>query len=281
MTMTRCLLVVLLCAGLAAGTGLAAERDRLAQARHQYLSQEYERVIKLLTPLVNSPAATIADKVEAYELLGLSYLILGETPSAREAFENLLGLDPAHVLHDPSGSPKLQRFFESVKARFVPGYQSRSPVTLEHAAPTSAVAGRMVELAVLVSQGKQAVAEVQLRWRRSGLLSYDMIRFQRRGQSLSCSFALPADPTGYRLEYYIEARDSSSQVLTRLGSPEQPLGLEVAGRAASHGEPFYKRWWFWTIVGGVVVGAATTGAVLGSRKSAPSGNLPPGVWQLP
>jgi hypothetical protein len=275
------LLALLLLGAAPAAGARAADRARLAEARQQYLAQEYEQVIRLLAPLVSSPTATISDKVEGYELMGLSYLILGENKSAREAFENLLGLDPGHVLRDPSGSPKLRRFFEAVKQSFVPGYQPRARVTLEHSAPAKATAGQAVELVAVVVQGTQEVAEVQLHWRRSGLLSYEAARMQRRGKDLSASFVLPTDPSGYRLEYYLEARDGSGQVLTRLGAPDRPLGLEVKGAAGpTRGRPVYKRWWFWTVIGAVVVGGAVTTGVLVSRETAPEGNLSPGIIRL-
>ena len=35
-------------------------------------------------------------------------------------------------------------------------------------------------------------------------------------------------------------------------------------------KPAYKKWWVWTIVGGVVVAGVTTGLVLGLPKSAPT-----------
>jgi tetratricopeptide (TPR) repeat protein len=255
------------------GEALASERGRLTQARRQYMSQEYERVVRLLAPLVQSPLATISEKVEAYELLGLSYLILGDTKLAREAFENLLGLDPGHQLRDPSDSPKLRMFFESVKEAFVPGYKGRSVlVTLEHSAPTVATAGRRAEFGVLVAEGGKDLGVVQLRWRRAGLVTYEVAPMTRNGQQLSVAFLLPADATSYKLEYYFEARDTRGQVVTRLASPERPMVLVVGG-APRPPQSIFRRWWFWTIIGVAVVGVVTAGAVVGSIDRVPEGNL--------
>ncbi len=267
----RTLLVAALLA-VVGGDALATQRGRLAQARKQYLSQEYERVIRLLGPLVQSPLATISEKVEAYELLGLSYLILGETKRAREAFEDLLGLDPGHQLRDPSDSPKLRLFFESVKESFVPGYKIRSLVTLEHSAPTGATAGRRVELGALIVEGGKEVGQVQLRWRRSGLLTYEVASMARSGQQLLAGFILPDDTSGYKLEYYIEARDTRGQVAARIASPERPMVLTVSG-GARPSQSILRKWWFWTIIGAAVVGGVTAGVVVGTAKRVPTGNL--------
>lgn len=245
--------------------------ERLKAARREYVGQEYERVIRLLTPVAQSPMATIGEKVQAYELLGLSYLILDDKRRARDAFENLLGLDPGHVLRDPSGSPKLRRFFESVKESFVPGYQAHATVTLEHSAPTSAVAGRTAEFAANVVRGERSVRNTLLRWRRAGLLTYRTVEMEGTGPLLA-RFTLPQDSTAYKLEYYIEARDRGGNTVARVGSPEEPLRVTVAG-TPRRARPFYKRWWFWTAVGAVVVGGVTATAIVLGTESAPVGNL--------
>jgi hypothetical protein len=259
--------------------GAQPERSRLAQARKEYLAQEYERVVRLLVPLVASQVATISEKVDAYELLGLSYLILGETRRAREAFENLLELDSGHVLRDASGSPKIQRFYESVRESFVPGYRTRAPVTLEHTASTGAVAGRRLEIGAHVAQGAKEIGQVLVRWRRAGLLGYESVAMRRQGAQLVVGFVAPEDTSAYELEYYIEVRAPGGQTLTRVGSPDRPLTITVSGAPARR-VPLVRRWWFWTAIGVAVVGGATAGIVAAVRETAPDGNLSPGVIKL-
>ncbi len=271
----RGLLVLLVLAScLASAAAAASEKEKLELARRQYLAQEYERVVRLLQPLVGSPLATISEKVEAYELLGLSYLILGENKRAKEAFENLLELDPGHVLRDASGSPKIQRFYESVRESFMPGYRSRGGVSLEHAAPTGAVAGRRVEIGARIAQGGKELGSVVVRWRRAGLLSYASVSMRREGTNLTATFLAPTDTAGYQLEYYLEARDPGGHVLSRVGSPDQPLVIAATGVPART-EPLVRKWWFWTAIGAVVVGGLTAGIVAGVRETAPDGNLDP------
>jgi hypothetical protein len=272
-------LAICLLLGAAALADAATHRNALAQARREFMSQEYERVIRLLTPLVESPLATISVKVEGYELLGLSYLILGEKKRARESFENLLELESSHVLRDPSDSPKLREFFEDVKRSFVPGYKVRSPVSLEHAAPSGATAGRRVEIGALILKGGREVRQVILRWRRSGLLTYEAAPMRRQGAQLLVGFVLPEDVTSYRLEYYLEARDGTGQVLRRVGSPERPMVIMVAG-AVRRSESVLRKWWFWTIIGAAVAGGVTAGIVAGTASRIPQGNLPPKVVDL-
>lgn len=253
----------------------ADARQSLQRAQQAFNKQDYERTLKLLQPVAVDPQATVSQKIDALELMGLSYLILGDQKRARESFENLLGLDASHQLRDPTESPKLKLFFESVKAAFLPGYDPKRKAQLEHRAPHAATAGRKVEFSAQLTSGAALVRSVVLRWRRDGLLTYRQVtmRVDAGGRRVA-SFVLPDDTSGYLLEYYIEARSSAGHALARLGAPGHPLSLRVSGaaRRVSKGQPFYKRWWFWTLVGTAVVAGTTTAIVLG-RERAPTGTL--------
>ena len=246
----------------------------LKRAQVAFNKQDYERTLKLLQPVTVDPQATVSQKIDALELLGLSYLILGDEKRAREAFENLLGLDASHQLRDPTESPKLKLFFESVKAAFLPGYDPKRKAQLEHRAPRAATAGRKVELSAQLLSGAAQVESVVLRWRREGLLTYRQIAMSKHdGNRRVAFFLLPEDNSDYQLEYYIEARNRIGHALARLGSPGHPLTLRVSGAPRRiKNSPFYKRWWFWTLVGTAVVVGTTTAIVLG-RERAPSGDL--------
>jgi tetratricopeptide (TPR) repeat protein len=71
-------------------------------------------------------------------------------------------------------------------------------------------------------------------------------------------------------------------------APEAAMTLTTTEttEAAVDRKPWYKTWWFWTITGAVVAGAAAAGIAVGVSQrqkapDAPAGNLPPGVVQLP
>ncbi|PIE18249.1 MAG: hypothetical protein CSA65_05910 [Proteobacteria bacterium] len=255
----------------AAGAAPGPVAKALKRGKRAFDKQQYERTLKHLQPVATAPQATISQKIDALELLGLSYLVLGDNTRAREAFENLLGLDPAHQLRDPTGSPKLQQFFRAVKEHFLPGFDASKRAQLEHGAPRAAKAGRRVELEVQLLSGA-AVRTIVVRWRRSGLLTYRGARARKRDRSWVAAFLLPRDSAGYQLEYYIEGRSKSGHVLARLGSPGHPLTLEVSGLPRRRSAPVYKRWWFWTAIGAAMVGG-TVAAIVLSRERAPEGSL--------
>jgi hypothetical protein len=86
------------------------------------------------------------------------------------------------------------------------------------------------------------------------------------------------NPGGHEVEVFHEGYSTYRTKL--VASPGQQV--QVAGEPQSlvkivrvevdKSPPVYKRWWLWTVVVGVVVvGAAVTGGVLGSRSDGVSG----------
>jgi tetratricopeptide (TPR) repeat protein len=267
----------------------AAESDpagevqrRLEIGERRYLDQDYRAAVEVLAAVLGDPVATNAERARAFEYIGLSWLILGKPKKAREAFEDLLSIDPHYTLTDPSRSPKLRQFFEQVREKFVPGYGGgpAGQAELEHDAPRGAVAGRPIEIAAVVQRSETPVAQVTLQARQRGLLTFSGRPLTPTDGAFRLRFTPPADPAGYVLEYYLEASDERGRVLGRIGSPERPIALEVRGAQAARDRLWYRRWWVWTLIG-VGAGALVVGAAVGATQGrAPDGSLPPGRVSL-
>ncbi|MDB4967530.1 MAG: hypothetical protein JWN44_3219 [Myxococcales bacterium] len=257
-----------------------AVRARLAEGEKRYQDQEYRAAVEALTAVVKDPVATRDLRARAYEYLGMSFLILGKKPRAREAFEELLAIDPHYTLSDPTHSPKLREFYDDVRASFVPGYgHSGGEAELEHDAPTGATAGRPLEIKAVVIRGAPLVQSVTLHARRRGLLTYGANAMRGQDGRFQSSYTPPRENDSYTLEYYVEARDEKGRVVARVASPERPIALPVQG-APIPPLPWFKRWYVWAAVGAVVAGAAVGGIVYGTSERAPRGSLPPGQVSL-
>ncbi len=270
--------VILLSAFPATADPVAEAKAKLAEGLRRYDAQEYKKAVDLLTQVTRDAAAPRALRARAYESLGMALAILGRQERAREAFEDLLAIDPGYQLSDPSLSPRLRALFESVRKSFVPGYaRGAAEAELMHAAPPGAVAGRPLELAATAVAGARAIAVVMLRWRRQGLLGYHAEAMQGAGGRYTAKVLLPDEVADYTFEYYLEGLDGQNRVVARVGSPEAPLALPVRG--APPLVPWYRRWWVWAVAAGVVVAGATIGVGVGvgvSANRAPEGSLPPG-----
>jgi hypothetical protein len=251
---------------------------------------EYREAIRILRPVRLSPKATQAQKLRALELIGISYLILGDSARAVEAFEDLLTIDASYQLKHDDGSPKIRTFFDDVKRKFVPGVGKTTDIQLEHSAPPDATAGRPVEIDAVVRGRIQKVAQVILRWRQRGVLTYGSAEMRRVGKSQvgrrqserwRARFTPPASRTGYAVDYFVEARNAAGGSVGRVGNPETPLELGVRGGAGGEvddggGRPWYKRWYVYAGGAAVLGGIAATAVILSAGGDPGDGTLDPG-----
>jgi hypothetical protein len=278
--------MMLLAAALVApvSTAVAADAEEevtagasLVAARAAFADLDYRRAIAEARRVDTDPHASSQQRLEALEIAGLSYLILGQERAARGAFEELLEIDPQYELQEETGSPKLLEFFESVKA----GMRGATFAELVHAAPASARSGGLAELEVATGRGAVDIVEVVARWRGRGDGVYQEVAFRRREHDRwAAAVALPASKTRWVLEYYLEARDLGGRAIGQVGGPNAPLAIPVepGGIAVSSSSPWYRRWY---VVGagaaalgaGVAVGLAAGG---GSSR----GTLEPGSVTL-
>lgn len=300
MTMRRLLVVLLLLAPARAlaqpppdqpPSGPAPPADELEatldKGYQKFQDLDYREAIDVLKPVRKSDQATQAQKLRALELIGISYLILGDSARAVEAFEDLLAIDPGYQLKHDDGSPKIRTFFADVKRKFVPGAPRTSPrIELEHSTPTGATAGRPVELDAVVRGKIQKVADIVLRWRQRGVLTYAQTPMRRVGTSQvgktkserwRARFTPPGSRSGYSVDYYMEARNAAGGSIGRVGGPETPLSLTVrGGEEVDTSRPWYKRWYVYAGGAAAIAGIAATAVILSSGGEPGDGTLDPG-----
>lgn len=86
----------------------------LDQGIEAYNRGRFNEAINLINQSLRN-ALTSNDKKEAYKYLGLSYIAIGNTNAAKDAFTELLLLDPNYVLDEEEVAPKVYQFFLQVK----------------------------------------------------------------------------------------------------------------------------------------------------------------------
>jgi hypothetical protein len=270
-------LLCLLVPAVASADAGARVREHLEAGRKLYQELEYRKAVRELAPIKTDPAATRAQRLEALELIGLASFILGDEEGAREAFEDLLSIDPGYELREASGAPKIRAFFDDVKKAYLPDYKPGERVTIEHDAPSGATAGRKIELDAHVTAGEDVVKEIVLLWRRRGVLAYTEARLQVQGSARwRARLTPPADPDGYVLEYYLEARDVAGKSVSRVAGPETPLTIAVRGAAPEPivtSSPWYKKWYVWAGAGAVLFVGIGAYGIAATAGDVPSGSL--------
>jgi hypothetical protein len=268
----RAILLIAAAAPIAAAQSM---QERLDTGLAEFAELEYEQAIRTLQPLRRDPTATRSQRLSALEVIGISFVILGDDGRAREAFQDLLAIDPGYQLRHDDGSPKIRDFFAAVRRAYVPGFDADARVQLQLGAPGGAVAGRRVEVEVEVLAGAERAKEILLRWRRRGVLGYEAAPLRRiEGALWRARFTPPASPVGYVIDYYIEARGVAGGSIGRVGGPETPLGLSVAAGREGSERRWYQRWY--VVAGGAALVGMGTAALLFGGGGADSGSLEPG-----
>ena len=282
---------------LASGWTWAGEDD-LKQAEQLYKQMQYDKAITIITHVLESPKNNPEQLVEMYRLQGLCLSALGRTEESVKAFRRLLAIDPTFRL-SLKVSPKLSPPFS--KALNI----EQKPIALLHKPPETVKTPAGQELEVtLQSDPLGMVSGVRLLfWGEDNKENTLEVVVTGPGKVLT---RLPPEIKANKVSYYFEATNKFGGVLYRAGTKEKPfelqlkvvqppalVGLPPSGGQASSvaaitamerplatsesdrekkttGRPFYKTWWFWTIVGVAVAGAAT-GAGIAIAKGKGSG----------
>lgn len=259
-------------------TSAASEVERhLADGRRAYRELDFPGAVDAMRRALNVPGVSAPQRLEAWEYLGAAYVVLDRDDEAEAAFREVFELDPYHRVREPSGSPKIERFVESLRRRIVQDAALDPSVELRALLPAAARVGRPVALRVEI-EGPPSIARVEARVRPDDERQWRSVPLQRVDEA-AFEGELPAATERGNLELYAEGRDAEGRVVARAGEPLVPLVLPVRER---DDVPLRRRPWLWVAVGAVVV-AATVGVAIAAagRETAPNGTLPPGQVSLP
>lgn len=200
-------------------------------------------------------------------LLGLATveLALGHDGQVAEALETAARLDPLLDLDPLEVSPQLVRAARAAR-RAVAGTPLLAP------AAARALADRLGLSQMLIVQPRpdQSHTAVDLYQASSGRPQQSWLvetaDLDQVAEELSPSTGARRPDDGA-----VEVVDQEDPELSpRTFSNTRPEGDDPPRAAA----PWYRRWWFWTLIGALVAGGAAVGVVLGLRANAPPSDLP-------
>ncbi len=272
----------------------AAQETDLGQARRHFEWMEYDKAEAAAVKALASAKSGPKEVVEAYRIIGLCQSARGKTRQAQDTFLRLLALQPDFSPGDDI-SPKLLGPFEQAKK-----VRRSSVLELRHTPPPARESLAGAELkATLPANPFALAATLRLRWRQKGSENWQE-QTKRAGAAGDYVFSLPATLGTGEIEYYFEALNGSGAALKsfpagepwRLAAQARPppkvalaeVPEKLAPEAVSPTAPieesvpptvveeesrpeWYESWWFWTLVGAVVAGGVTAGAVAATRPS--------------
>ncbi|MBX7192578.1 MAG: hypothetical protein K1X94_10995 [Sandaracinaceae bacterium] len=261
----------------------AQARSLLDQGRTQYADLDYGEAVDSLNEALRRGGGDDAFRAEVLETLAFTYFVMEREAAAREALSALFSLDPYYVVREPSGSPRVARFVESVRAASVRDAAIDPELTLRTELPRAARADVSVEIAI---SAPTPVTRVAVVFRTDISASWQRVEAAPTAERARYLAVLPALGEASEVSLYVEGRDARGRVVSRDAGPLAPRSLEVTApdrRDQGQGGDLASEPWLWIVVGAVVV-AAGVGLGVGvalADGGIPTGTLSPGVVQLP
>lgn len=264
--------IALLCLAVAAPVEAQRQRNNplIARGKREYEELRFEEALQTLSAALVRSGNSRSDQALIYRLLAFTYLALGREEEAAGAYRSMLPLDP-DFLPGEELAPRIRGFFGQVRAQWEaegrPGSAPPPPVTIAHRSPPRAERGSEVTLSATIDDPGGRVDRLVLAYRQGTDAVFN--RLDTRLVDGEYVATIPGDDVAPPLvEYYFEALDAQGLPIAARGDVAAPLRIAVPA-PGSEGVNVLEEWWFWTIIGAVVVGGVTTGIVLGTMPTGP------------
>jgi len=261
----------------------AVVEARMNEAEQLYTNLEYEELIRVVSDVIDAKVVEEETKTRAYFLQGAALAVIGATVEAEIPFRLLLRIDPNYEL-DESTSPRIVAVFSKVSLEEQAMQASLEGIAMARilqemsirgSNPTDAQGGRPIGFRYRVTDPRGLVESFFLHFRKAGTPHYSSLALiqDRNGSWLG---TIPGEWSesqfDYKLQYHLVTKDDRDRKLQTLGTPYEPLGLDVRAGTVESVLPFYERPWFWTVAGlaaSALVG--TTGYLLYERSTPQDG----------
>ena len=282
---TRLLLALLLT--VIAPRAAAEEARPLEQAERAIEALDYAEAARLLEQIAERTEAGARELDLSYEMLGACRLYLGESEAGHAAFRELLRRDPGWTL-STSYPPRVVRAFDSVRAAPPPALRVELEIlSAPHEEPEGA-------LIVHVTQGAEAVESVCIVTAGEEVEACsDESAEDRYDIEVPVTLYSRSGDRGFRVEARAPSGSSLTRLEVRIESADAPVVPEPSGdrerdflaegteeqRGLPARRRFYSQWWFWTIIGAVVVGTVVPVAVVASQPEGPREGTA-GSWEV-
>jgi tetratricopeptide (TPR) repeat protein len=202
---------------------------------------------------------THTEYVKLKEQSAIAYAYLGREEDAQRMFELMLAIDPSHAISYVL-SPKVTFSFERARE----GAARRGAPAIDLRWPGDLSVGNQVPIDLEVvadPHGFLKTATLHARQKDGPELLTRTIALPKPGEVLRLWLpAIDADHPA-TVELYLIARDDRGNEVLEWSSKARPRELHLAYEPP---DPWYGKWWVWTLVAGVVA-AGTAGGVLAAK----------------
>jgi hypothetical protein len=272
-------------------TAATSPAQDLAAIREMLLYARYSAAEPAITALLARMDLTATERNAGLESRAMVLIARRRAAEARAVLAELYSRDPDHRITDPDAGPDVRNEFDRARA----AHPTPVAVTIEDS--TEDTLGERVSptVQVEITGGGDAVLELRLWYRNGaeGAFQQSIMNLDPATRTARARIPLADGRDEYTAQYYVDAIAPSGAALQRLGSPEAPITVVVPAApeipVASVGDGVFattgpadqprsgdvtQQWWFWTLLGVVVVG---TGVGIGfgvNAATTPSGPMP-------
>ncbi|HUU01372.1 MAG TPA: hypothetical protein VM425_08045 [Myxococcota bacterium] len=243
-----------------------AAGQKIKAATSAYAELDFEKALSLIQQAKQEEGNSRDQLLRIYHIDGLCQGALGHYDLALSAFLKLLALNPAFRL-SADVSPRVRKPFEDLLKQDLPRLEVRS------IPPAGAWKGEPVGLTFeVVADPAKMMRSIRIWYKTGKQQKYKSIRapLKDKGRHMVNLSAPSFTGTKGTLSWYALAEGEHFSELRQFGDVLHPAKLDIIDRAEQEvatSRPWYKRWWVWTIVGGLAVAGATTAAVLATRPA--------------
>lgn len=274
-----------------AAAAAASPEEDLATIREMLLYARYSTAEPAITAYLARTDLSATERNAGLESRAMVLIARRRAPDARAVLAELYSRDPDHAIHDPDAGPDVRNEFDRARA----AHPAHVTVTMEDMTERTMSERGSPTVQIHIAAGADAVHELRLWYRNGadGTFQQTIMTLDLATHAAQARVPLADGREEYSAQYYVDATAPSGAALERLGSPETPLEVDVPAAAAvplalssdavfagtgptdtSHGSSVTDEWWFWTLIGVVVVGAGI-GIYFGvSAATTPSGPMP-------
>jgi len=226
---------------------------------------EYNEAVEALDDAISREDNNKKTLIKIYYLKAKIYIILGKESKAKKQFIKLLFLNPEFRVSEDE-SPKILKFFKESKTKFEESLTVKleTPEIMFDALKKAKYQKKLKINAIISSMNESRDAKIfYKKIGASKFLKSDLIQVE--GDNFEGTIPMPLNVTrDFALEYYIGVLDFSGKLIASYPAPEEPIILSIIldnkekstnNTSEINDDSILKKWWFWTAVGVVVVGA--------------------------
>lgn len=232
---------------------------KVAEARDALAAFDVERALPLLDAAVKAGPHDQALLIELFEQRGIAYSYLKREEDALKAFASLLDLDPGHLL-SYTLSPQATFLYERARS----AKEKRAEAQLNVSWPQGLREDQAIPLVIeVIADPASMLQRMALYVRSSDQQAYQRVALELPKPGELSTVHLPAPNTDEPtvLQLYGRAYDADGDEVFHWFDMAKPREIALGYDAPS---PWYRKWWVWATLGGVVAaGTGTTVYLLG------------------